>query len=251
MKERPDLSKKENSVEQESGIPEGRIFLFRHGDTEYQEEFPEDPSVQKSDDLTRTGRKQVRMLGTKISEKTQENETVNIIASPRVRAQNTADIVQKELPVDEDNFREFDTLSDYVRNAKFLDEEGNEIKYSQDRKEREKMKEIIEPLYKQDPEKLQKEHVEDDFIEPNLKELLRRLVDIARHRSATDEKMLISSHGEVLDILLQEFFSLEESEDGIASDYADLITIEVYDDSVVLKYKDKSVDITKFLHEQQ
>jgi len=76
--------------------PVARVFLVRHGESEYKEYFDENPK-NVDFDLTEQGKEEIENASLILSSLINKDNPVRVISSPRIRTLNSAGIISEEL----------------------------------------------------------------------------------------------------------------------------------------------------------
>ncbi len=266
--ESPNLHESKEKLPQ----PYATVYLVRHGRTPYGEER-NSPEVVTYD-LTEEGAESLRTVARQINNEIEPNDNVYVISSPRVRAENSADVLTQELEVLGHNVESLEGAKNSVRNWKlYRDKEDKEN--TQERRDiydrrGDGSNPEAEAAYKKDIDvafgqvleagpNLYLEWLKDEKIpfaenaeeyKKKIRVFLRRLAEIARKRakesiankgSAPNEKVIITTHGEWLDSMLKVFFNkdIASLRDGVQRGEA--AKMEVFPDSVRFSYKGEEV----------
>lgn len=230
--------------------PSATIFIVRHGDTEYKEELV-DPEIE--DDLTDAGKSQIQNLGEKINAEIKTGEEVYTMASPRTRASNTADIIGKTLERLGHNVTELKGGKTSLRNFKLLDSEGADIYEKKNSKEKyaadmeiifERLKQESDYYLKYRAGTAERPHTQPlEEYKKKIGTFLRRIVEIARKRGRDNEKLILATHGEWLDSVLELYMShkIEKLEDSVGK--GELIKMEILPDKLKFYFRGQEVAV--------
>lgn len=252
--------------------PYATVYLVRHGATPYGEERKSPEVVEY--DLTEEGTESLRNLARRINDEIEPGDKVYMMSSPRVRAENSAEVLTYTLEESGHTVEYLEGAKNSTRNWKlYRDEEDKNNK--QERRDiydrRGDGRDVdTEAAYKADidvafgqvleagPELYLEwlrgaeipfaENAED--YKKKIKVFLRRLAEIARMRAqkaeekngiAPNEKVIITTHGEWLDSMLKIFFNKEITslQDGVQKGEA--AKMQVYPDSVKFSYGGEEV----------
>ncbi len=239
----------EANKEQMEKPPHATFFISRHGDTEYNEEFV-DPETQE--DLTDLGKEQIKNLAHDIESQIREGEKVYVMQSPRVRAQKSAQILENEL---KDSGHEVEILGggrSSLSNVKMLDEEGRHIRYEHGEKERylSAMAKILKRIkgesdyyFKSRRGEVENPITDIEKIKGRVSTMLRRLIEVARKRKGDNEKLILATHGEWLDTILELYFGKEILTAEDQADKGEMIKLEVHDDHLTFSFRGEEVII--------
>jgi broad specificity phosphatase PhoE len=230
--------------------PVATLYFVRHGDTQYKEEFT-DPQVEN--DLTDKGKEQIRATAEQIQAELNPEDKVYMMVSPRTRAKSSAEIISENLQQKGHEVVPLEGGKLSLSNIKILDTEGRDIYKKKDDKDQylTDMAAVLERL-KQESDYYIKSRlgslenpVTGDVVEyrNKVKTFLRRLIEIARQRGGSDEKLVLVTHGEWLDTLLEIYFDqkIEKVEDSAGK--GEFITLEILPGTLKFKYNDREVSI--------
>lgn len=237
------------SQERESK-PLATIYVVRHGESIYREQ-EENPETEI--DLTETGVKQVEALAERIRDKLTAGEKVYIMKSPRVRAQNTAKILEGALSAADHEIVELGGARPSLDKLNDVDEQGQGVKYKKGEKEKYlaeiaeilKRKRKIQHYYR----KLRGGEVEANNLvsEPiegyreKVSTVLRRLIEIARKAGGDNKKLILATHSEWLDTILEQYFGKKIDGNEVQASPASEIELQIFSDKIVLNYKGEIV----------
>ena len=225
-------------------VPFATIFIVRHGDTEYKEERV-DPDTEN--DLTDVGTIQIRELAERIDAEIGDGDTVYIMSSPRARTESTARILKETIGELGHNVVALEGGKTSLRNFKLVDEEGRDIYTKKHDKEEylSDMEKIFERLEQESDYYLKYragtvEHSHTQNLEEYKKKIqtfLRRIIEISRERSRDNEKLILTTHGEWLDSVLELYLSrkIEKLEDSASKGEA--IKMEVFSDKLKFYFR--------------
>ncbi|MBI4087066.1 histidine phosphatase family protein [Candidatus Kaiserbacteria bacterium] len=248
------------------------VYLVRHGTTNYGEERGSPEVVEH--DLTEEGVKSLQRLAEQINDEIEPNDAVYVMSSPRVRAENSAQVLTEALEAKGHTVEYLKGAKNSTRNWKlYRDEEDktdkNERRDIYDRRGDGTDAEI-EAAYKRDMDAafgqvleagpdlylgwLRGEEIpfaeNSEEYKKKIKVFLLRLADIARKRgeaaldergAAPNEKVIITTHGEWLDSALKIFFNKEITSlaDGVQKGEA--LKMEIFPDSVRFTFHDETI----------
>ena len=228
----------------------GTIYIVRHGDSEYKEELV-DPEIEH--DLTDKGEEQIRRISEMINDELEEGEKVYIMNSPRARTTSTAKIMGETIGEEGHEIEWLEGGKNSVGNFKLLDKDGNDIHKKKDkvgeylsdmRKIWDRFEEEPDYYLKYRAKTVEKSHTEDiDKYKKKIEVFLRRIAEIARKRDENNEKMIIATHGEWLDSVLEIYLDhvIETEEDQ--SSNGECIKMEIYQDEIKFSFRDQTVTI--------
>lgn len=232
-------------------LPLTTIYVVRHGDTEYKEELV-DPETKN--DLTDIGEKQIQNLAEEISVATSEKDKFYIMSSPRIRAENTAEVIKKVIAKNGHEVVQLKGGKNSLRNFNLLDNEKTNI-YKKKRGQQDEyladMKKVFGRLEKEDDYYLKYragtvEHSHTQNLEEykkKIKTFIIRITEIARKRGENNEKLILSTHGEWLDSILEIYFSkqIEKLEDS--AEKGESIKIEILPSKLKFYFRREQVVI--------
>ncbi|MDO8529130.1 MAG: phosphoglycerate mutase family protein [bacterium] len=243
----------ENNIEnitspEKEPAPLATVFIVRHGDTEYKEELV-NPEIKN--DLTDIGESQIQELGGKINAKIKAGETVYIMSSPRTRASNTARILGEAIKQSGRDVIELKGGKTSLRNFKLLDSKEMDIYEKKNNKEEylADMERIFERLeqerdyyFKYRAGKVKQSHTQPlEEYKKKIGTFLRRIVEIARKRGRDNEKLILTTHGEWLDSVLELYMShkIEKLEDSAGK--GELIKLEILPNKLKFYFRGQEV----------
>lgn len=230
--------------------PVATVFIVRHGDTQYKEEFT-DP--QTENDLTEKGEAQIRTTIERIQTEIKPEDKVYLMVSPRTRAISSAKIIRESLVQGGHEVLALEGGKVSLSNIKILDEKGKDIYKKKDDKEQyladmgvvlERLKQESDYYIKSRLGTLENPVTQDvDEYRRKVRTFFRRMIEIARQRDAGNEKLVLVTHGELLDTLLEVYFGqkIEKVEDSAGKGEA--IKMEILSNSLKLKFHDREVTI--------
>jgi len=245
----PDQGPRVESRENEPD-PVATFYFVRHGDTLYKEEFT-DP--QTENDLTEKGEEQIREVAEKIQGKIKPQDKVYMMASPRTRAKNTSEILKEDLQRQGHEILPLGGGKISLSNVKLLDPSGKDIYRKKDDKEQylSDMADVMKRLEQEGDYyiksrlgTLENPTTEDVTAYRNkVNTFLRRMVEIARRRGGDDEKLVVATHGEWLDSLLEKYFGkrIEKPEDSVPK--GGIIELKVLHDKLIFSYLDQEITV--------
>jgi len=94
--ERPPIETEQIPTLEGEPTPVARVFIVRHGASEYKEYFDQSPK-NVAHDLTEQGKEEIENASAKLSTLINRDKPVRIISSPRIRTLNSAEIIKEEL----------------------------------------------------------------------------------------------------------------------------------------------------------
>ncbi len=229
-------------------VPFATIFIVRHGDTEYKEEFS-DPGSEN--DLTEKGKMQIQDLAERINNEIQEQDKVYIMMSPRVRAQNSAQIIEDALNQHGHEVIRLGGGRQSLSNVEMLDKEKTNIYKKQGDKEKylSDMTEVLGRL-KQESDYYLKSRMgtlenptTQDIQEyrGKVETFLKRIIEIARQRKGGNEKLALITHGEWLDTVLELYLAHSIRENKDLTEKGEAIKVEVLADKLKFYFRNQEV----------
>ncbi len=235
---------------EEEPKPSATVFMVRHGETEYDEEFS-DPNVEE--DLTDTGKEQIQEFAEEVNNEIDDGEKVYIMKSQRTRAKTSADIITETL---EEKGHEATTLGGgrpSLNNVKMLDKGGADIykKKGEGEQYLADMEDVYERLQQESDYyiKSRKGAVENpvtqnmDEYRGKVKTFVRRIIEIARQRDGDNDKLVLATHGEWLDSILEQYLSksIETTEDSASK--GEFIKMEILSDKLKFYFRGQEVEV--------
>jgi broad specificity phosphatase PhoE len=228
--------------------PFGTIYFVRHGESEYKENLV-DPDIE--DDMTDKGKEQIRNTAEMIKAELEEGEKVFMMSSLRARAETSAKIMGETIGEEGHEIEWLEGGKNSVGNFKLLDKDGGDIHKKKDNLDEylSDMQKIWdrfekEPDYylKYRAKTVEKSHTEDiDKYKKKIEVFLRRIAEIARKREGSNEKMIVATHGEWLDSVLELYLdhTIETYDDS--SSNGECIKMEIFQDEIKFYFRDKEV----------
>lgn len=228
--------------------PFATVFIVRHGDTQYKEEFF-DPELE--DDLTDKGKTQIQELAEKINAEIEEGDRVYIMKSQRTRAQNSAKIIEERLTQQGHEVVELGDGRASLSNIKILDKEKSDVYKKRQDKEQylSDMAEVLDRL-KQESDYYLKSRMgtlenpttqDVDEYRKKVGTFLRRIIEVARQRDGENEKLVLVTHGEWLDTVLELYLSHKIEKTEHSADKGEAIKMEILPDSLKFYFRQQEV----------
>jgi len=227
--------------------PLATIFIVRHGESLSKEQL-DNPEVEN--DLTEDGVRQVQSLAARINSRLKGGEKVYVMKSPRVRAQNTAKLLKDELSQANHKVAELGKGRSSLDKIKDINSQGEEVLYVDGAKEK-YLSEIAEIVARKNPDyytELRAGKTENLVSEPidkyreKVTSVIKRLVEIARKKAGENEILILSTHGEWLDTVLEQYFSKKITKETQVKPASE-IELQVFQDKIVFIYGDEKAEV--------
>ena len=238
-----------SKIEQKETEPKpfATFFIVRHGDTMYNEEFKDKNSEF---DLTETGIKQIKDLASQIEKETEPHETIWVIRSPRVRAKSTVEILEKQLKETGHNVVGLGGGRPSLSNVKIYNQEGKNIyKEKDEQKYLSDMEKVLERVSKETDYyvKSRKGSLENPITESiedykkKVKTLLAGLIKFVHKRQGNNEKIILVTHSEWLDTLLENYFGKKIEKEVDSAPTGGLIELKILQDKLIFSFANEKI----------
>jgi len=230
--------------------PFATVFIVRHGDTQYKEEFS-DPNVEE--DLTDKGKGQIQALAERINDEVNLDEKVYVMMSPRIRAKNSTEILEDSLIQKGHKVVKLGGGRPSLSNIKILDKAGADVYKKHEDKEQylADMAEVLERL-KQEGDYYLKSRagtLENPITENigeyrnKVKTFSRRIIEIARQRAGDNEKLVLVTHGEWLDTILELYLGHKIKKVEHSADRGEAIKVEILADKLKFNFRGQIIEV--------
>lgn len=220
--------------------PYQEMMFVRHGATGYKEQFDKDFDGQK--DLKEDGEKQAELAASYIDDFINKEKDIKIFTSPRVRTNNTADIIKSEIENRMPSTVKISKAESLI-NAK-VKEGADEIdiwtKLFNEYQKRDSVSKMNDEYYSGELNERYGDVIEsateqsDRVINSFIKML--RIVRKREKMGKDNENMILVGHNETLNLLLQNYGeNLTENDFRIIST-GEVAHLQIYPNHVIIKY---------------
>lgn len=195
----------EGQAERESS-PIARVFMVRHGASGYKEYFGENPS-EVTNDLTEAGEREIESASEKLAVLVDKNKPLRIISSPRLRTQNSAEIIRQKLLDDQTEIKPAEVKkSETFQGVKtFVD--AAEL-WSELTEKYESLGKVVDIEWREGRTREDNRLESDIQIQERLKDAFIKGVRILRHSQKGSRDLsqtVLVTHGETISAILAAF----------------------------------------------